>query len=107
VHKSKKNPPEKSIASEIDSLTSKLSEFIDFLQKHAESAQSYLKDTKHLLQELDSIEWKDDYIWTSFDVTSLYIVIAHELGTEAIKKSLERNTQSDQALVECIGFILT
>ncbi|XP_063302472.1 extracellular calcium-sensing receptor-like [Pelobates fuscus] len=112
VHKSKTNPPGRPIISGIDSLTCKLSQFIDHsLQKYAQAAKSYLKDTKHLLQELDSIEWQKDYIWITLDVNSLYSVIDHNQGLEAVRKQLEGDGTLDSTfrsfLLKAIRFILT
>ncbi|XP_063306958.1 kinesin-like protein KIFC3 [Pelobates fuscus] len=94
VHKSATHPPGRPIISGINSVTSKLSEFIDFhLQKYAQAAKSYLKDTKSLIQELESVEWKDGYMWATVDVTSLYTIIEHELGLQAVKKVVEADSE--------------
>ncbi|CAH2254448.1 Hypothetical predicted protein [Pelobates cultripes] len=48
------NPPGHPIISGINSITANLSEFVDAsLQKYAQGAPSYLKDTKSFLQELE------------------------------------------------------
>ncbi|CAH2291902.1 Hypothetical predicted protein [Pelobates cultripes] len=73
THKRLPDPPGRPIISGVNSLTANLSAYVDsFLQKYAQGAPSFIRDTKSFLQELDSIEWDPEYSWATLDVTSLY-----------------------------------
>ncbi|CAH2223184.1 Hypothetical predicted protein, partial [Pelobates cultripes] len=73
THKRLPNPPGRPIISGINSLTANLSAYVDSrLQKYAQGAPSYVKDTKSFLQEVENIEWDPEYSWATLDVTSLY-----------------------------------
>uniref|UniRef100_A0A8C5MLR3 Reverse transcriptase domain-containing protein n=1 Tax=Leptobrachium leishanense TaxID=445787 RepID=A0A8C5MLR3_9ANUR len=111
VHKNIRSPPGRPIISGIDSLTANSSKFIDFyLQPIAQKTKSYIKDSTHILQEIESIAWHSDYKWATLDVTSLYTVIKHELGIEAIVRTLESQstleTNKQIFLKSAIRFIL-
>uniref|UniRef100_A0A8C5PLW3 Helix-turn-helix domain-containing protein n=1 Tax=Leptobrachium leishanense TaxID=445787 RepID=A0A8C5PLW3_9ANUR len=112
IHKSVTSPPGRPIISGIGSLTANLSEYIDsFLQKYVPLAPSYIKDSGHLMEILQDLEWKETYILVSMDVTSLYTVIQHEKGLLAIDKRIEEDhtIESEQRvfLGEAIRFCLT
>uniref|UniRef100_A0A8C5MIH2 Reverse transcriptase domain-containing protein n=1 Tax=Leptobrachium leishanense TaxID=445787 RepID=A0A8C5MIH2_9ANUR len=85
-HKNKTNPPGRPIVSGINSITSRISEYIDLLlQPLVVRTQAYLKDTISLLRLLEEIEWKDNYIMATCDVNSLYTIIPHDVGCEATR----------------------
>lgn len=78
VHKNGTDPPPRPIVNGIDSLTSRLGEYIDFfLQPVVQSMKAYLRDTKHILQILDGISQRDA-LWppqTSHPSIRLYPII--------------------------------
>lgn len=91
VHK--EGHPGRPLVSSIDSPTSKISEYVDFhLQPYTNTIKSHIKDTKHFLNELDTVpasESKDCYLVT-LDVRSLYTNIPNEEGINTIKNLLQR-----------------
>ncbi|CAH2273793.1 PREDICTED: uncharacterized protein LOC100492795 [Pelobates cultripes] len=60
--------------------------------KYVVLAQSYTKDSVQIIKELEGLEWKDEYLWVTVDVTSLYTVIDHEKGNRTIIFQENRDT---------------
>lgn len=78
IHKNSINPPGRPIMSGIESLTSRLGEYIDLhLQPLVRKTRAFLKDTKHTLQRLSECIVNDDIIMATGDVASLYTNIDH------------------------------
>uniref|UniRef100_A0A8C5QWP4 Reverse transcriptase domain-containing protein n=1 Tax=Leptobrachium leishanense TaxID=445787 RepID=A0A8C5QWP4_9ANUR len=93
VHKDPVNPPGRPIISGIDSISSRVSEYIDkILQPIVLKTKYHLKDTLSAIQELEKISWQEDYILVTCDVKSLYSNIPHKEGMESIKRHLEGET---------------
>uniref|UniRef100_A0A8C5PYV0 Reverse transcriptase domain-containing protein n=1 Tax=Leptobrachium leishanense TaxID=445787 RepID=A0A8C5PYV0_9ANUR len=91
IHKDINNPPGRPIISRIESITSRLSQYIDILlQPLVKTTQAYLKDTTNVLELIDQIQWEPEYIMVTCDVTSLYSIIPHKIGCEAVKFFLEK-----------------
>ena len=93
--------------------TSRLSNFVDLLIKPFTShVQSYLRDTIDFLNYLPEIV-PENTILASFDVTSLYTNITHELGVHSIKFWLNKHPESlhprfnKQFVIDSITLILT
>ena len=93
--------------------TSRLSNFVDLLIKPFTShVQSYLRDTIDFLNYLPEIV-PENTILASFDVTSLYTNITHELGVHSIKFWLDKHPESlhprfnKQFVIDSITLILT
>ena len=93
--------------------TSRLSSFVDLLIKPFTShVQSYLRDTIDFLNYLQEIVLENT-ILASFDVTSLYTTITHELGVPSIKFWLNKHPESlhprfnKQFVIDSIILILT
>lgn len=112
VHKNAEAPPGRPIVSGLGSITSRLGEYVDkFLQPLVAELPSYLKDTTSVLNLVQSlkIEQKDTFLVTA-DITSLYTIIPHQLGMEAVRFYLEagENLGSGQAqfIMECLNFAL-
>uniref|UniRef100_A0A8C5Q3U3 Reverse transcriptase domain-containing protein n=1 Tax=Leptobrachium leishanense TaxID=445787 RepID=A0A8C5Q3U3_9ANUR len=104
IHKNVEKPPGRPIISGIGSISSKISEYIDILlQPLVLETEAYLKDTINLLQILGNVEWHDDYTLITSDVKSLYSIIPHERGCEAVKYFLNK---SGTILEEQSDFIL-
>ena len=92
IHKA--NNPGRPIVSACDSPTEKLSEYLDFhLQPISQKVDSYIKDTTHFLQKLESLQGipPNSYLVT-IDVNSLYTSIPHRDGILAVKNALENRT---------------
>ena len=65
--------------------THRISNLMDIILKPlAQKVNSYLRDTMDFLNKLPS-EVSEDSILVTYDVSSLYSVIPHELGIEAVK----------------------
>ncbi|XP_075462091.1 protein-arginine deiminase type-2 isoform X2 [Ascaphus truei] len=112
IHKDLWNPPGRPIISGIKSMTSNLSQFIDSaLQKYVSQIPSYLRDTTHVLNIVNDLKWEDHFIWVTCDVTSLYTVINHDQGVEAIRRVLEQDDSLESGfrefIIEGIRYILT
>lgn len=100
VHKTLVNPPGRPIISGIDSITSRVGKYIDFyLQPLVMGTPSFLKDTKHVLNTLSEVEWKDTYTLVTADVASLYTSISHQLGHDAVRHFLYRD--SNISITQC------
>uniref|UniRef100_A0A8C5M9U5 Reverse transcriptase domain-containing protein n=1 Tax=Leptobrachium leishanense TaxID=445787 RepID=A0A8C5M9U5_9ANUR len=91
IHKDANNPPGRPIISGIDSISSRISEYIDkLLQPIVAKTKAHLKDTLSIIKELEKITWKENYILVTSDVRSLYSNIPHENGIEAVEVHLEK-----------------
>uniref|UniRef100_A0A8C5QSP0 Reverse transcriptase n=1 Tax=Leptobrachium leishanense TaxID=445787 RepID=A0A8C5QSP0_9ANUR len=111
IHKNRANPPGRPIVSGIGSISSRVSEYVDhLLQPVVIQTPSYIKDTMSRLKELEKIIWKHDLILATCDVNSLYTIILHQLGCEAVEHFLKElgKFEEDQIeyLVEGIKLIL-
>lgn len=112
IHKNKENPPGRPIVNGINSVTSRLGEYIDnFIQPAVQCTKAYLKDTKHILQLLDGptiLEGRT--ILATADVCSLYTSIKHHQACEATKWVLKHFTNLHRTqrkyLIKCIDFSL-
>ena len=84
VHKP--NIPLRPIVSACDSPTDQLSNYVThFIQPLVEILPSYIRDSKHFLQLLESLPpLPENAILVTADVTSLYTNIPHEEGIESV-----------------------
>ena len=84
VHKS--NIPLRPIVSACDSRTDQLSNYIThFIQPLVETLPSYIQDSKHFPQLLESLPpLPENAILVTADVTSLYTNIPHEEGIDSV-----------------------
>uniref|UniRef100_A0A8C5QWW5 Reverse transcriptase n=1 Tax=Leptobrachium leishanense TaxID=445787 RepID=A0A8C5QWW5_9ANUR len=104
IHKNLDNPPGRPIVSGIQSISCKISEYIDhLLQPLVMSTSAHLKDSIAILNILKDIEWEDDYILATCDVSSLYTIIPHKEGCTAVEHFV---TQSGQFQMDQIQFII-
>lgn len=79
IHENQEKPPGRPIISGIDSLFSRLGEYLDtFLQPLVPEGKSYLKDSKQLILELKNMEVTDEDFPVTIDVNSLYTNIVQE-----------------------------
>lgn len=78
IHKNSINPPARPFVNSIDSISSRMGQY---LQKSVGMTQSYLKDTKDFLNCLQSINLEgggQQVLLLTADVSSLYSIIQHE-----------------------------
>lgn len=86
-HKDPVHLPGRSIISGIGSVTSRVGKYIDyFLQPLVVKTHSFLCDSMQVFNILRDIEWKDGYIFATVDVSSLYTIISHLYGREALSE---------------------
>ena len=105
VHKA--NIPGRPVVSSTECHTSKISKFVDhYLQPHAKSLPSYIKDTSDFIKRIN--ETKDinkDTILVTLDVKSLYTNILNHEGIEAVKRALNSVSQKPIATKVIIKFL--
>lgn len=108
IHKSTTCPPGRPIKVSTDSFTSGLSHYINFFLQPM--LLSYIKDSSHVIETLQNYKWETDYLWASLDVVSLYTLIPHRVGLEALQNFLSKdsnmNYRQAQFLVDDAGFCL-
>ena len=93
IHKDAKKPPGRPIINGIQSINSRLGEYVDrFMQPLVPKTRAYLRDTKHLIQILETIKMEtgDTYLLATADVASLYTVINHKEAIDASKWALDK-----------------
>uniref|UniRef100_A0A8C5WAS4 Reverse transcriptase domain-containing protein n=1 Tax=Leptobrachium leishanense TaxID=445787 RepID=A0A8C5WAS4_9ANUR len=104
LHKNNINPPGRPIVSGINSVSCKISEYIDhLLQPLVVKTSAYLKDTITVLHLLQDLTWEEGFLMATCDVSSLYTIISHEAGCEAVEFFLR---QADVFVDEQVDFIL-
>jgi len=93
IHKNIRPPPGRPVVAGIASPTEKISQFVDhFLNPCSIKIRSYVKDTNHFLDTLDSLgEVKAGTLLVTMDVTSLYTNIPNDEGIAAAMRALESN----------------
>ena len=90
----KEGIPGRPIVSGIDSPTERISMYVDYnIKDYVNQAESYIKDTNHFLQIIQTIDTTEDDILVTFDVSSLYTNIPHDEGLIALKQTLSRHTE--------------
>lgn len=81
IHKNQEKPPGRPIASRIDSLFSRLGEYLDqYLQPLVPEGRSYLKDSRQIIQELKQFKVDEGDFLVTIDVNSLYTNIIQKDG---------------------------
>ena len=85
------------IISSIEAPTEKISHFVDFhLHPLVETIPSYVKDTTHFLQKIDSMgTLPSNTILVTLDVSSLYTNIPHEEGISTCAEVLATRQTED------------
>ena len=112
IHKNKDNPPSRPIVSASSHPTERISEFVDFQLNHlVPKLPSYIKDTTHFLQKLDSLpELPNSCLLVTLGVSSLNTNISHREGIHACRKALESRTNTrlkTKSICDLIRMILT
>lgn len=113
IHKCKENPPGRPIVNGIDSLTTRMGQYIDyFIQPAVQQTQAYLKDTKHVLQLLETLvlALEGRTLLATADVTSLYTIVQHHNACSATKWLLRNHStlmcRQRKYLIKCLYFCL-
>lgn len=93
------------------SLTENLSKFIDgHLRPHVLTIPSYVKDTIHLLRQLDGLQVPPNSILVAIDVEALYSSIPHKLGLACKRRVLSEKSGLEEKvndyIVEALDFVL-
>ena len=95
------NIPGRPVVSSVECYISKTSKLVDhYLQLHAKSLPSYIKDTSDFINRID--ETKDinkDTILVTLDVKSLYTNIPNHEGIEVVKSVLNSVSQLLRSLL--------
>lgn len=112
IHKDPLHPPGRPTVSGIDSITSRIGQYIDFyLQLLVKQTPSYLKDTTDTIKLLESVNIQGDYLLATTDVASLYTCIPHNLGIEAVTHFLDRDPsltgRQSRYIIELLQFATT
>lgn len=112
VHKSLTDPPGRPIVSGTDSVFQASSIFLDcLLRPLAQSGRSFLKDTNHFLNHLDSFDGSlEDCLLVTLDVKSLYTSIPHTLGLEAVRQAIlvsEYTSEQQDFIMMLLDFVLS
>lgn len=99
------------IVAGIGSRFERLGHWVDqFLQPLVERLPGYIKDIAAVLNNLQNIQWLDNYSWMSLDVKSLYSCIPHELALEALRFHLwcysSYNSKLKEFIVLIVDFLL-
>lgn len=93
IKKNQSCTPGHPFVSGIDSVMSQVGKYIDhFLQPLVQMMPSYVKDSRHIINVLSNLSPKQGLCLVTADVSSLYMVIPHHLGLEAVKFYLNRST---------------
>lgn len=99
IHKDTLPPPGRPIVASCNSVTERISAFVDsHLQPIVSSLPSYVKDTNHFLDRLQSLPkpLPPGTILTTIDVTSLYTNIPHIHGLSAMEYFLDQRPKNSQ-----------
>ena len=98
IHARLNSVPGRPVISNSGFHTENFSEFLDFyLQPLAKSFRSYIKDTNHFLQKIQSLgNIPEDAILCTIDVVALYPSIPHNEGLEVLRKGL--HSRADQSV---------
>ncbi|XP_066447099.1 uncharacterized protein [Eleutherodactylus coqui] len=111
IHKDLANPPGRPIISGRESLFSNISRFLDrVLRPFAIRGLSYIRDTSDFLNKIKEVRVSEHSLLVSLDVVSLYTIIAHDKGLDAVRDSLlssDWNNGTIQFILTLLEFILT
>ena len=112
IHKNKDNTPNRPIVSAFSHPTERISEFVNCqLNPLVPKLPSYIKETTHFLQKLDSLpELPNGCLLFTLDVSSLYTNIPHKEGINARTKALESRSNTrlkTESICDLIRMIFT
>lgn len=93
IHKRLNKPPGRPIVSGVDSLFSRLGEYIDqFLKPLVVKGKSYLRDSTQLINEMKGITGIEHCLLATIDVNSLYTSISQKDGLKGVEKALHERS---------------
>ena len=111
IHKDPLRPPGRPIINGIQSINSRLGQYVDkFIQPLVPQTRAYLRDTKHLIQILDTVkvDRSENYLLATADVSSLYTVINHIEAIQASKWALTKFgslvSKQNRFVLRCLAF---
>lgn len=105
IHKSLESPPGRPIVSQMNSLLSPLSEYVDFfIKQYVQSLPAYIKDSTDFINKISAVkDLPTDVYLLTLDVTSLYTNIPHEEGIQAMNFYLQNRTETEKPPNEFIS----
>lgn len=78
IHKDAQSPPRRPIVNGIESVSSRLGQYIDFFMNPLVcGTRAFLRDTKHIIQIIETLPCTSSSILVTADVGSLYTIIGH------------------------------
>ena len=113
IHKGKLPPPGRPIVSANECPTERISQFVDHLiQPIVPTLKSFIKDSGHFLNVLQSINLTADTILCTLDVSSLYTNIPNKEGILAVKQALFKSRShmlnpTNTSICELLDLVLT
>ena len=112
IHKDRSNPPGRPIVSANGHPREHISEYVsNILNPLVSKLPSYIKDTTHFLNKLDSISTlPNDFLLVTLDISSLYTNIPHTEGIQAARLHLDERTSKTpptETVCDLINIILT
>lgn len=110
IHKNSTHPPGRPIVNGIDSVSSRLGQYIDyFLQPMVMKTRSFVKDTKHIIHILESLPLTSSCVLITADVSSLYTIISHEDALTSVQwafGSEDLTKRHKNYILDCLRFCL-
>ena len=100
IHKHLFDVPERPVLSNCGTATEKVSELLDHVLKAVmQQKGSYIKDSGDFIKKLKKIkEVANDAIMVTADVFGLYTIIRHDVGLEALQKTLDERVNKKTVL---------
>lgn len=96
IHKRLDKPPGRPIISGINSIFSRLGEYLDnYLKPMVKEGKSYLRHSLQLIQELQGIKGEEHWLLATIDVNSLYTSIEQKNGLSGVEKSTTRQYRDE------------
>lgn len=89
-------PPGRPIVNGINSVSARLGQYIDyFLKPLVTTTTEYLKNTKHVIQIMETIPCNENSLLVTADVSSLYTIIDHQDALMSVKWALDKSDLPD------------
>lgn len=97
MYKSLDNPPGRAIISGIGGLNEKICLYVvHYLQPFVLQLPSYVRDSVHLMEQVETVEVDNQALLVTLDMESLYTIIDHQVGIHAVSYFLDAQTDSDR-----------
>ena len=100
IHQHLFDVPGRPVISNCGTVTEKVSEFLDHVLKAVMQQKGfYIKDSGNFIKKLEEIkEVANDAIMVTADVFGLYTIIRHDVGLEALQKTLDERVNKKMVL---------